>query len=125
MPWDARGTGRVRSDKMEITMKTYGIAAQACAFLGFCLAATSWAAPLEEIRMGSLGSRGVVFTEEWPGTFSKAVSGAGDVNGDGWSDVLLLHYDASADYRPSVFLVYGKKTLPETIPASELKGFAT
>src|SRR5262245_2244741 len=75
--------------------------------------------------MGSLGSRGVVFTEEWPVTFAKAVSSAGDVSGDGLSDVLLLHHDADLTYRLSVFLVYGRRTFPDVITAPDLKGFAT
>jgi hypothetical protein len=82
-------------------------------------------APPEEIRIGSLGRRGVVFTEERPGTFDEAISAAGDVNGDGNADFLLLHYDISLDYEPTVFLVYGRPDLPESIKASELKGFAT
>ena len=40
-----------------------------------CLASTTVALPqAEEIRIGSLGQRGVTFTEELPRTFSEVVS---------------------------------------------------
>jgi hypothetical protein len=82
------------------------------------------------IDVSQLGSRGVVFSDERPGTFAQnrfvgPISAAGDVNGDGLSDFLLLHYDLSADYEPAVFLVYGKSDLPQQITASEMDGFAT
>src|SRR2546427_3535127 len=91
----------------------------------FVLASIALAAPPEEIRIGSLGSRGVSFTDEWPRSFDKAVAAAGDVNADGMADFLLLHFDAAADDEPTVFLVYGKPGLPEAVTGSRLPSLST
>ena len=91
------------------------------------VAAQLAADPPEEIRIGSLGLRGVTFTEERPGTFSEIVFGAGDVNGDGRSDVLLLHDDRALDTE-TVFLVFGRRTCrrdpPAGLPASRPRSMA-
>jgi hypothetical protein len=79
-----------------------------------------FAGPPREIRTGSLGGRGVIFRDQAPGVFLEPVSGAGDVNGDGLADFLLLWADRDADLKAKVFLVHGETSLPPAPTLLEL-----
>ncbi len=83
------------------------------------------AQPLEEIRVASLGSRGVVFSGEAPHTLDEHMSRAGDVNGDGLADFLLVSNHFEADYARTVYLVYGRADLPSAPSFGELPELAT
>lgn len=57
------------------------------------------------------GTQGYTLFGEMAGGYSgRSVSGAGDVNGDGYADVIIGadHYDALTGYRGSSYLVFGK-----------------
>lgn len=51
--------------------------------IAFLLASIALAAPPEEIRIGSPGSRGAVLREHVPGVITELLAAAGDVDGDG------------------------------------------
>jgi hypothetical protein len=58
-----------------------------------------------------------------------SVKSAGDVNGDGYADVIIGAYGASPNSRPSAgitYVVYGSASIPGTIELSSLgsRGFA-
>jgi hypothetical protein len=101
------------------------------------VASAALAAPPDEIRVSSLGGRGTTFSDEWPGTFADnrfdgAVSAAGDVNGDGFADVLILHQefvdfqdDRPPNTRQTIYLVRGGSDLPQGLTPSEMGGRST
>ena len=70
-------------------------AAASCRVLALVISCGSLVegAPPDEVRVDDLATRGVVFHDERPGTFEEAVAGAGDVNGDGRADFLVLHQE--------------------------------
>ncbi len=79
----------------------------------------------EEIRIGSLGARGVVFRDPHPGYITEYLSAAGDVNGDGLADFLLLWRDRSADFEGQIFLVHGAADLPQNPSFAEISARST
>src|SRR5687768_10963347 len=78
------------------------------------------APPPEEIRVGSLGQRGVVFMEKDPERFREDVSGAGDVNGDGLDDFLVAVRDRDVTDPETYQLVFGRRDWPQLVDAGSL-----
>ncbi len=72
--------------------------------------------PIDSIDLENLGSRGVVITGAVEGYMSGySVSGMGDVNGDGYGDILIGVPGANASY-----LIYGGEGLSATMDLSAL-----
>ncbi len=72
----------------------------------------------QAIELSSLGSMGVTFfgaaADERSG---QSVSGAGDINGDGFDDIVIgaPYGGSSRGYKGSSYLVFGRASLPESI----------
>ncbi len=77
--------------------------------------------PAATINLGSLGSAGVRFVgSNTADNSGHSVSGAGDVNGDGFDDLIIGAHnaDGSANNKPDTgdsYLIFGSATLPSTI----------
>ncbi len=99
--------------------------AVALLFLVAALQPAIRADPPEEIRVGALGSRGVTFHATLPLVFEDILSAAGDVNGDGLSDFIVVLEDESADFERVVHLVYGAPDLPERVTPATLDSLST
>jgi hypothetical protein len=72
---------------------------------------------LSEIQSSSQGFKiqGNSFVDR---TFGMAVSEAGDVNGDGYVDILISALTASASSQANVYIIFGNRTLPLVIDLS-------
>ncbi len=79
-----------------------------------------------EVELGNLGSRGVTIFGADSGDYAGcSVSGAGDVNGDGFEDLLIGaraadSVDNSREYAGESYLVFGNDDLPSTIQLAQL-----
>ncbi len=73
------------------------------------------------IPLSTLGIQGVTLSGIASGC---SVSGAGDVNGDGYADLIIGDYNAN-DLSGYSYLVYGSASLPSTITLSNLGAWVT
>ncbi|MEM7235052.1 MAG: hypothetical protein AAF517_22940, partial [Planctomycetota bacterium] len=72
----------------------------------------------EEIRLGSLGPNATVFSGEFPRSIGDEIRIPGDVNGDGFDDVLLRWYDPGLGHG-GFSLVYGSTEWPREISLTD------
>src|SRR5262245_19239977 len=85
----------------------------------------SFGAPPEEIRIGNIGTRGIVFRDQVPGQITEYISRAGDVDEDGFADFLLLRRDREKDFEGEVYLVHGSRDLPASPTLEEIRERST
>ena len=81
--------------------------------------------PPEEVRVGSLGSSGILYEASPPGKFYHVLGATGDVNGDGFADFVLSYYDRGNSDRNRLLLVWGRRDLPRELPIDNLEGKAS
>ncbi len=75
------------------------------------------------IDLGSLGAAGLTLQGDQPGdALGVSVSGGGDINGDGFDDIILgsHQYDDTANNEGRAFIVYGSASPPASLDTSAL-----
>ncbi len=85
----------------------------------FLVSGGSWTA-------GSVQAAATTVVEGTPGqAFSREVAGAGDLDGDGFDDLVFTAHrdDAAADDGGAVAVLYGSDELPATLSINELESF--
>lgn len=71
----------------------------------------------------NFGNKTILEKNQANAAFGYSVSGAGDVNGDGYEDIVVgaLNYDVSKNNQGAAFIYYGGSSGINTLPAATLK----
>ncbi len=103
------------------------------AFLCFSYSSNTYSQDeiVQEIRVEDLLNRGVLFEDNGIGIFSSTIEAPGDIDADGFSDLLLLFHprENDAELEPGdankVFLIYGRNDLPSHLNSDTLTAYST